>query len=96
MKQMLQEVARTIVYSLFVLVVAWVFFQWGIQRGIALAKPLRMPTVLEIQNILKAMDEPRYDPGKVDDDPGSTFRTAYNAYRFDLYAQVYFPEEEDE
>ena len=95
MKKFLQRLFRLVVMTLVFTGTLFLAFRQGVQHGITLARPLRMPTVLEIQHVLKTMGEPRYDPGKVDDDPGPSFRVAYNAYRFDLYAQVYFPKEGD-
>ena len=37
------------------------------------------------QQFLKGTGNPRYDPGKIDDDPGPKFRKAYNNYKYDLY-----------
>jgi hypothetical protein len=49
----------------------------------------RIPDPCEVQQKLKALDNPRYDPGEVDGDPGQQTRQAWLNYVFDRKAAQY-------
>jgi hypothetical protein len=54
----------------------------------------RIPDPCEIQRKLKHLGNPRYDPGRIDGDPGTETRRAWLNWTFDNKAEKYFVEEE--
>ena len=47
---------------------------------------LDIPSAREIQRRLKELDNPRYDPGKIDGIPGPNTMEGWNNYTCDQYA----------
>ena len=47
---------------------------------------INIPSVHDIQRRLKALNDPRYDPGKIDGIIGSKSRTAWDNYTCDQFA----------
>jgi len=65
--------------------------------AVHLAKPkiiyiqkLEIPSIREIQRRLKELDNPRYDPGKLDGIVGKQTQTAWNNYECDKQAKKCF------
>jgi hypothetical protein len=71
-----------------VLIAMWCIIQT--QKQVRVPDTNYIPSPREIQQKLKDLDDPRYDPGKVDGIPGPDTITAWNNLIKDRYAKRAF------
>ncbi len=61
-----------------------------IHKIIKVVDPNEIPSAREIQERLKALGNPRYDPGKIDGIPGPKMIRGWDNYVMDRYAKKCF------
>ena len=70
-----------------VLMGMYCYIQFQEPQIVYVADPNYIPSVMEIQQRLKDLNEPRYDPGKVDGIPGKMTVTAWDNFVCDRFAK---------